>query len=112
MGQKFYSTTLRLGRGGLHSLFGAVLCLAAAGCAPLPQNFIPMDGRAFDEKQLSSDQAICQDEIKRNLAADNQTTIWGPTEDAITVYNGCMAEHGYKRGSVAAPYNWRTGKWE
>jgi hypothetical protein len=100
MGQKFSSTTLRPGRGRLHNLFGAVLCLAAAGCATLPQNFIPIDGRAFDEKQLSNDLAICQDEIKRNLSIDNQTTIFGPTEDAITVYNGCMAAHGYKPGSV------------
>jgi hypothetical protein len=100
MGQKFSSTTLRPGRGRLHNLFGAVLCLAAAGCATLPQNFIPIDGRAFDEKQLSTDLAICQDEIKRNLSIDNQTTIFGPTEDAITVYNGCMAAHGYKPGSV------------
>jgi len=92
VGQKFFSTTLRPGHGRLHNLFGAVLCLAAAGCATLPQNFIPIDERAtFDKAQLSADQAICQDEIKRNLSIDNQTTIWGPTEDAITVYNGCMA---------------------
>jgi hypothetical protein len=99
MGQKFSSTTLRPGHGRLRNLFGAVLCLAAAGCTTLPENFIPNDGRAFDKTQLSTDQAICQDEIKRNLSVDNQTTIWGPTEDAITVYNGCMAAHGYKPGS-------------
>ena len=93
-------TTLRPDHGTLQKLFGAVLCFAAAGCATLPKNFIPIEG-AFDEKQLSTDQAICQDEIKRNLSIDNQTTIWGPTEDAITVYNRCMAEHGYKPGSVA-----------
>jgi hypothetical protein len=101
MGRKFSSTTLRPGHGRFHNLFGAVLCLAAAGCATLPQDFIPVDGRPFDEKQLSIDQAICQDEIKRNLSIDNQTTIFGPTEDAITVYDRCMAEHGYKPGSVA-----------
>jgi hypothetical protein len=101
MGQKFSATTLRPGHGRLYNLFAAVLCLAAAGCATLPQNFIPIDGRAFDKEQLLTDQAICQDEIKRNLSIDNQTTIWGPTEDAITVYNACMAEHGYKPGSVA-----------
>jgi hypothetical protein len=107
MGQKFFSTTLRLGHGRLHNI-GAVLCLAAAGCATLPQNFIPIDERAsFDKAQLSADQAICQDEIKRNLSIDNQTTIWGPTEDAITIYNGCMAAHGYKPGSLAPPPQWQ-----
>ena len=103
MGQKFSSTTLRPGHGRLNNLLGAVLCLAAASCATLPQDFIPIDGRAFDEKQLSTDQAICQDEIKRNLSTDNQTTIWGPTEDAITVYNHCMAERGYEPGLAPLP---------
>ena len=97
VGQKF-SATLRPGHGRLRNLFGAVLCLAVAGCTTLPENFIPNNG-PFDKAQLSTDQAICQDEIKRNLSVDNQTTAWGPTEDAITVYNRCMAAHGYKPGS-------------
>jgi hypothetical protein len=78
-------------------LFGAVLYLAAAGCAPLPQTtFSRVDGRAVDPKQLSTDQAMCQGEIKDNLSTGNQITIWGPTEDAIAVYTGCMAQHDYK----------------
>jgi hypothetical protein len=77
-------------------LFGVVLYLAAAGCAPLPETFTRVHERALDPKQLSTDQAICRGEIKDNLSTGDQTTIWGPTEDAITVYTGCMAQHGYR----------------
>jgi hypothetical protein len=79
-------------------LFGVVLNLAAAGCASLPQAFTRVDGRAPDPKQLSTDQAICRDEIKDSLSTGNQTTIWGPTEDAIAIYTGCMAQHGCRAG--------------
>jgi hypothetical protein len=81
-----------------YKLFGVVLYLAAAGCTSLPQTFTGLNGRAPDPKQLFDDQAICRDEIKDNLSTVNQTTIWGPTEDAITVYTGCMAQHGYRVG--------------
>jgi hypothetical protein len=74
------------------------LYLAAAGCASLPQAFTRVDERAPDPKQLSTDQAICRDEIKDSLSTGNQTTIWGPTEDAIAIYTGCMAQHGYRAG--------------
>jgi hypothetical protein len=49
--------------------------------------------------ELSSDRVICEDEIKANLAASNQTTIWGPTEDAKNIYNECMVRHGYRLGN-------------
>jgi len=54
-----------------------------------------MGGRG--KNQFLNDQAICRAEIKDNLSTANQTTTtWGgPTEDAITVYTGCMARHGY-----------------
>jgi hypothetical protein len=73
-----------------------VPCLAAAGCAALPGTYTRVDGRALDPKQLSTDQAICRSEINANLSTGNQTTTWGPTEDAITVYTVCMAQHGYR----------------
>jgi hypothetical protein len=82
----------------VYNLFGVILYLAAAGCASLPETFTRVDGRALDPKQLSTDQAICQDEIKDSLSTGNRTTIWGPTEDAITVYTDCMAQHGYRAG--------------
>ena len=81
-----------------YNLFGVILYLAAAGCASLPQTFTRVDGRALDPKELSTDQAICWSEIKDSLSTGNQTTIWGPTEDAITVYAGCVAQHGYRAG--------------
>ena len=77
-------------------LFGVVPCLAAVGCAALPPTFSRVDGRSLDPKELSTDQAICRVEIKTNLSIGNQTTTWGPTEDAITVYTVCMAQHGYR----------------
>ena len=53
--------------------------------------------RRVEESQLLNDQSICRAEIKDILSAANQTTTWGgPTEDAITVYTGCMARHGYR----------------
>jgi hypothetical protein len=61
----------------------------------MPDGWTRIDKRAIDLKQLSSDRAICEAEIKTNLSTSNQTTIWGPTEDARTVYVGCMARHGY-----------------
>jgi hypothetical protein len=67
----------------------------AAGCASLPETFTRADGRGIDSKQLFTDQATCRAEIKDNLSTDHQGTIWGPTEDAIAVYTGCMAQHGY-----------------
>jgi hypothetical protein len=70
----------------------------AAGCASLPETFARADGRGIDSKQLFTDQAICRAEIEDNLSTDNQRTIWGPTEDAITVYTGCMAQYGYRAG--------------
>ena len=76
-------------------LFG-VLYLAEAGCAALPQRFTRIDGRALDPKQLLTDQAMCRGEIKDNLSTGNQTTTLGPTEDAIAIYTGCMAQHGYR----------------
>jgi hypothetical protein len=82
----------------VYNLFGVILCLAAAGCASLPQTFARVDGRSLDPKELSTDEAICRDEIKDSLSTGNQTTIWGPTEDAITVYTGCMAQLGYRAG--------------
>jgi hypothetical protein len=81
---------------GTYNLFGVVLCLAAAGCGPLPETFTRVDGRALDQKQLLIDEAICQGEIKDNLPTSNQTTIRGPTEDAIAVYTVCMAQKGYR----------------
>jgi hypothetical protein len=72
-----------------------ILCLAAAGCASLPEDWKRVDKRQIDPKQLLSDRAICEDEVKANVATSNQTTIWGPTEDARTVYVGCMVRHGY-----------------
>ena len=77
-------------------LFGVVPCLAAVGCAALPEKYTRVDRRALDPKELSTDQAICRGEIKTNLSTGNQTTTWGPTEDAITVYTVCMAQHGYR----------------
>ena len=79
-----------------YNLFGAVLCLAAASCAPLPETFTRVDGRELDKRQVSNDEAICQGEIKKNLSTDNQMTIQGPTEDAIAVYTVCMAQKGYR----------------
>jgi hypothetical protein len=78
-----------------YNLFGVVLYLAVAGCASLPEAFTRADGRRIDPNQLFTDQAICRAEIKDNLSTGDQTTIWGPTDDATTVYTGCMAQHGY-----------------
>jgi hypothetical protein len=80
----------------IYNLLGVVLSLAVVACASLPQTFTRPDGRAPDPKQLLIDQEICRGEIKDNLSAGNQATIWGPTEDAITIYTGCMARHGYR----------------
>jgi hypothetical protein len=48
--------------------------------------------------EILSTRAACEDEIKANLAASNQTTIWGPTEDAKSIYTECMVRHGYRLG--------------
>ena len=84
------------------NLLAVILCLAAGGCVALPQGWTPVNKRQIDPKQLSrelsTDRAICEDEIKANLAASNQTTIWGPTEDAKSVYTECMVRHGYRLG--------------
>ena len=77
------------------NLLAVILCLAAVGCASLPGAWTPVDGQKLDAKQLLTDRAICEGEIKANLTTSNLTTIWGPTEDARTVYVGCMARHGY-----------------
>ena len=79
-----------------YNLLGVVLCLAAVGCASLPGAWTRIDGRQPDPKQLSTDRAICEGEIKANLSRRNQTTIWGPTEDATTLYTECMVRHGYR----------------
>ena len=79
-------------------LFAVLSCLAAVGCAPLPEGWIRLDKRQIDSKQLFTDRAICESEIKANLSTSSQTTIWGPTEDAIAVYTECMARHGYRLG--------------
>ena len=73
-----------------------ILCLAAVGCASLPEGWTRVDKRQIDQKQLLNDRAICEGEIKANLTTSNQTTIWGPTEDARTVYTECMVQHGYR----------------
>jgi hypothetical protein len=79
-----------------------MLCFAAASCGSLPQDWKRIDKPQIDPKQLSAelsnDRAICEDEIKGNLAASNQTTIWGPTEDAKSIYTECMVRHGYRLG--------------
>jgi hypothetical protein len=88
-----------MGGSGLRTgcnLLGVILCLAAGGCASLPAAWMRVDGRHADPKQLSSDRATCEGEIKANLATSNQTTIWGPTEDARTIYTECMVQHGYR----------------
>jgi hypothetical protein len=77
-------------------LFSAVLYLATAGCASLPEKFTRVDGRESDPNQLLTDKAMCSAAIKENLSTGNQTTSWGPTEDAITIYTGCMVQHGYR----------------
>ena len=71
--------------------------LSLADCVPLPETFTRVDGRALDPQQLLNDEVICQGEIKKNLSTDNQTTIQGPSEDAIAVYTVCMAQKGYGR---------------
>ena len=87
---------MELGLRRAQILFGVVVYLAAAGCTALPEKFKRIDGRAFNQSQLLNDQTICRAEIKNNLSMANQMTAWGgPTEDAITVYTGCMARHGY-----------------
>jgi hypothetical protein len=78
------------------NLLGVILCLAAVGCASLPGAWTRVDGRQLDPKELSTDRAICEGEIKANLSTGNQMTIWGPTEDAITLYTECMVQHGYR----------------
>ena len=88
---------MELGLRRAQILFGVVLYLAAAACTALPERFKRIDGRWVEQSQLLYDQSICRAEIKDNLSAANQTTTWGgPTEDAITVYTGCMARHGYR----------------
>jgi len=69
--------------------------VAAFGCSSLPEGWMRVDKQQVDPKQLSVDRATCQAEIKANLSVTNQTTILGPTEDARTIYVGCMARHGY-----------------
>lgn len=81
--------------GKTYILFGVILYLAATGCTALPQTFTRIDRRTPDPKQLAADEAMCRDEIKENLSTGDQATTWGPTEDAITVYTACMAQHGY-----------------
>jgi hypothetical protein len=76
-------------------LLSAMLCLAAAGCAALPERWSRSDKRQIDPKEIVTDRAICEEEIKANLTASNQRTIWGPTDDAIIIYTGCMARRGY-----------------
>jgi hypothetical protein len=48
------------------NLLGVILCLATGGCASLPAAWARVDGRQVDPKQLSSDRAICEGEIKAN----------------------------------------------
>ena len=82
------------------NLVALILCLVAGGCVALPEGWTPVDKRRIEPKQLSAeiaaDRSICQDEIRANLAANNQTTIWGPTEDAKSIYTECMVRHGYR----------------
>jgi hypothetical protein len=79
-----------------------ILCLAVGDCVALPEGWTPVDKPHMDLKglsvEISSDRAICENEIKANLAASNQTTIWGPTEDAKSIYTECMVRHGYRLG--------------
>jgi len=60
-----------------------------------------MDPRTLSA-ELASDRAGCEDEIRTNLAASNQRTIWGPTEDAKSIYTECMIRHGYRLGGKPA----------
>ena len=89
---------MELGLRRAQILFGVVLYLAAAACTALPERFKQIDGLAFDMNRFHNAQGICRAEIKDNLSTANQTTTWWgePTEDAITVYTGCMARHGYR----------------
>ena len=76
--------------------------LSLADCVPLPETFTRVDGRALDPQQLLNDEVICQGEIKKNLSTDNQTTIQGPSEDAIAVYTVCMAQKAIGRKVIHA----------
>jgi hypothetical protein len=78
------------------NLVGVALYFAVASCTSLPQTFTRVDGRFLDPKQLPIDQATCREEIKDNLSTKNEATIWGSTEDEITIYSECMARHGYR----------------
>jgi len=84
------------------SLFAVFLCLAAGGCGALPEGWTSVEKPHMDPNRLSAEilstRAACEDEIKANLAASNQTTIWGPTEDAKSIYTECMVRHGYRLG--------------
>jgi hypothetical protein len=85
-----------MSRRNVWGLVIATFVLSLADCAPLPESFTRVDGRALDQNQLLNDEAICRGEIKNNLSTDNQTTIHGPTEDATAVYTVCMAQKGYR----------------
>ncbi len=76
----------------------ATFVVSLADCAPLPETFTRVDGRPVDQRQLLIDETNCRGEINNNLSTANQTTIQGPTEDAVAVYNICMAQKGYTAG--------------
>jgi hypothetical protein len=81
-----------------------VLCaltVGAMGCTTsLPQGWTRVDGRPANATQLEVDKTVCRGEMdKANLSAGRRAVeypeVFGYSEGMMSVYNGCMAQHGY-----------------
>jgi hypothetical protein len=77
-----------------------VLC----GCATKPATWARVDGASLNPVQLQADRTGCAGEAeKANMAAGNNaaemTNIFGYSGPMQSVYDGCMAQHGYLKTS-------------
>jgi hypothetical protein len=85
----------RLGLIGLYVALGA--------CAQEHVDWMRVDGRT-DTRQLELDQIVCRGEAnKANRAAGNDKAIapeiFGYSSGMRAVFDGCMAQRGYKQKS-------------
>jgi hypothetical protein len=80
-------------------LFGAMLCLAAAGCAAEPKEWTRPDGQPVNPTQLEIDRTACKGEVeKAAVTGQAKSTVdmpLGMDRQDMRVFKGCMASRGY-----------------
>jgi hypothetical protein len=93
--QKFYAT----------SCVSILLLLALTGCGhdSVPATWTRVDKKPVDTAQLSVDKTICNGEMhKANLSAGDAGSD-GISKAMMSVFTGCMAQHGYYTADEIAP---------